>query len=57
MSLFLYHRLFGHLAFDAQHGTAQGPDQQDGAQKLSAVDSKDYAALLKDAEVLGHGTK
>ena len=28
-----------------------------GAQKLSAVDPKDYAALLKDAEVLGHGTK
>ena len=28
-----------------------------GAQKLSAVDPKDYAALLKEAEVLGHATK
>ena len=28
-----------------------------GAQKLSAIDPKDYAALLKDAEVLGHDTK
>ncbi len=28
-----------------------------GAQKLSAVDPKDYAALLKEAEVLGNGSK
>lgn len=28
-----------------------------GAQKLSAVDPKDYEALLKEAEVLGHATQ
>lgn len=27
-----------------------------GAEKLSAVDPKDYPALMKDAEVLGNGT-
>ncbi len=30
--------------------------QKYGAQKLSGVDPKHYAALLKDAEVLGHAT-
>ncbi len=30
--------------------------QKYGAQKLSGVDPKNYAALLKDAEVLGHAT-
>ena len=31
--------------------------EKDGAQKLSAVDPKDYETLLKEAEVLGHATK
>ena len=30
--------------------------QKYGAEKLSGVDPKHYAALLKDAEVLGHAT-
>ncbi len=30
--------------------------QKYGASKLSAVDPKDYEALLKDAEVLNHAT-
>ncbi len=30
--------------------------QKYGASKLSAVDPKDYEALLKDAEVLSHAT-
>jgi len=30
--------------------------QKYGAQKLSGVDPKHYAALLKDTEVLGHAT-
>lgn len=30
--------------------------QKYGADKLSLVDSKDYEALLKDAEVLSHAT-
>lgn len=30
--------------------------QKYGAEKLSAIDPKDYEALLKDAEVLGHAT-
>ena len=30
--------------------------QKYGAEKLSGVNPKHYAALLKDAEVLGHAT-
>ena len=41
---------------DGYTDQVRGLLQKYGAEKLSGVDSKHYAALLKDAEVLGHAT-
>ena len=41
---------------DGYTDQVRGLLQKYGAEKLSGVDPKLYAALLKDAEVLGHGT-
>ena len=41
---------------DGYTDQVRGLLQKFGAEKLSGVDPKYYAALLKDAEVLGHGT-
>ena len=41
---------------DGYTDQVRGLLQKYGAEKLSGVDPKHYAALLKDAEVLGHAT-
>lgn len=41
---------------DGYTGQVRGLLQKYGAEKLSGVDPAHYAALLKDAEVLGHAT-
>ena len=41
---------------DGYTAEVRGLLQKYGAEKLSGVESKHYAALLKDAEVLGHAT-
>ena len=41
---------------DGYTAEVRGLLQKYGAEKLSGVDPKHYAALLKDAEVLGHAT-
>ena len=41
---------------DGYTNQVRGLLQKYGAEKLSGVDPKHYAALLKDAEVLGHAT-
>ena len=41
---------------DGYTDQVRGLLQKYGAEKLSGVDPKRYAALLKDAEVLGHAT-
>ena len=41
---------------DGYTDQVRGLLQKYGAEKLSGVDRKHYAALLKDAEVLGHAT-
>ena len=41
---------------DGYTDQVRGLLQKFGAEKLSGVDPKHYAALLKDAEVLGHAT-
>ena len=41
---------------DGYTDQVRGLLQKYGAEKLSGVDPKHYAALLKDAEVLGHVT-
>ena len=41
---------------DGYNDQVRGLLQKYGAEKLSGVDPKHYAALLKDAEVLGHAT-
>ena len=41
---------------DGYTDRVRGLLQKYGAEKLSGVDPKHYAALLKDAEVLGHAT-
>ena len=41
---------------DGYTDEVRGLLQKYGAEKLSGVDPKHYAALLKDAEVLGHAT-
>ena len=41
---------------DGYTDQVRGLLQKYGAEKLSGVDPKLYAALLKDAEVLGHAT-
>ena len=41
---------------DGYTAEVRGLLQKYGAEKLSGVDPKHYAALLKDAEVLDHAT-
>ena len=41
---------------DGYTDQVRGLLQKYGAEKLSGVDPKHYAALLKDAQVLGHAT-
>ena len=41
---------------DGYTDQVRGLLQKYGAEKLSGVDPKHYAALMKDAEVLGHAT-
>ena len=41
---------------DGYTDQVRGLLQKYGAEKLSGVDPTNYAALLKDAEVLGHAT-
>ena len=41
---------------DGYTAEVRGLLQKYGADKLSGVGPKHYAALLKDAEVLGHGS-
>ena len=41
---------------DGYTNQVRGLLQKYGAEKLSGVDPKHYAALMKDAEVLGHAT-
>lgn len=41
---------------DGYTDQVRGLLQKYGAERLSGVDPKHYAALLKDAEVLGHAT-
>ena len=41
---------------DGYTDQVRGLLQKYGAEKLSGVDPANYAALLKDAEVLGHGS-
>ena len=41
---------------DGYTAEVRGLLQKYGAEKLSGVDTQHYAALLKDAEVLGHAT-
>ncbi len=41
---------------DGYTAEVRGLLQKYGAEKLSGVDPKHYAALLQDAEVLGHAT-
>jgi hypothetical protein len=43
-------------SYDGYTAEVRGLLQKYGAEKLSGVDPKHYAALLKDAEVLGNAT-